>query len=56
MHLDWEKNLGAADRIIRVLIGLLLIGLTSTGIIKGWWAAAAGVLALIQFIDAFFAY
>lgn len=56
MHLDWEKNLGASDRIIRVAIGLLLAGLSFTGVIKGWWAAAAFALALFQFIEALFAY
>lgn len=56
MHLDWKKNLGATDRVLRVMAGFLLLGLVFTGIIKGWWAAAAAVLALFQFIEAVLAY
>lgn len=56
MHLDWEKNLGNTDRVIRAVLGLLLLGLAFTGTVTGWWAIAAVVLALFQFVEALFAY
>jgi len=56
LHLDWEKNLGNTDRLIRAVLGLLLLGLAFTGTVTGWWAAAAVVLALFQFVEALFAY
>ena len=56
MHLDWEKNLGKADRIIRAVIGLLLIGLVYAKVITGWWAIAAAVFGLFQLVEAYAAY
>ncbi|MCL4439566.1 MAG: hypothetical protein M1609_02915 [Firmicutes bacterium] len=32
------------------------MGLVSAGVITGWWAAAAVVLALFQFVEAALAY
>lgn len=56
MELDWEKNLGTVDRIIRVIIGATLLTLVITKNIAGWWAIGAIILAIFQFIEAFFAY
>ncbi|OPX83500.1 MAG: hypothetical protein A4E53_04585 [Pelotomaculum sp. PtaB.Bin104] len=56
MNLDWKKNLGNTDRLIRVAIGLLLMGLAYTKIITGWWATVGIIFALFQFIEAAFAY
>lgn len=56
MDLDWKKNLGRTDRMIRSVIGVLMLGLAYTGILTGWWATAAIVLALFQFIEAAFSY
>ncbi len=56
MNLDWKRNLGNTDRIIRTLIGLLLLALVYTKAITGWWAVAAVAFALFQFIEAYFAY
>ena len=56
LQLDWEKNLGNTDRVIRAVLGLLLVGLAFTGTVTGWWAVAAVVLALFQFVEALFAY
>jgi hypothetical protein len=56
VELDWDKNLGNNDRIIRVLIGATLIALVITKNIVGWWATGAIVMAIFQFIEAFFAY
>jgi len=56
MHLDFEKNLGNTDRVIRTIIGVLLIGLVAIGTIQGGWAIAAIVFALAQFIEAYFSY
>ena len=56
MDLDWKKNLGNTDRMIRTAIGLLLLGLAYTKTITGWWATASIIIAMVQFIDALFAY
>lgn len=56
MDLDWKKNLGNTDRIIRTFIGLLLLALVLTQSITGSWAVVAALFALFQFVEAFFAY
>lgn len=56
MHLDWEKNLGKTDRMIRAVIGLLLIGLAFTKVITGWGAVAAAAFGLFQLVEAYAAY
>lgn len=56
MELDWEKNLGTTDRIIRLIIEATLLALVITKTVAGWWATGAIILAMIQFIEAFFAY
>ena len=56
MHLDWGKNLGNTDRLIRFLLALLLLALVFTKTITGWWAALAFLFSLFQFVEAAFAY
>jgi len=56
MKLDWEKNLGNTDRTVRIIIGFILLGLAYTGIISGWLATGAVIIALSQFIEAYFSY
>lgn len=56
VKLDWEKNLGTTDRIIRIVIGATLLALVMTKSVTGWWATGAVILAIFQFIEAFFAY
>ncbi|MFZ5643738.1 MAG: YgaP-like transmembrane domain [Bacillota bacterium] len=48
--------MGRTDRAIRLAIGIFLLALPFTGVITGWWAAAAVVLALFQFVEAALAY
>lgn len=56
MDLDWKKNLGNFDRLIRIIIGLILIGITFSIAIPGWIAALLIIIALSQFVEAYFAY
>lgn len=56
MHLDFEKNLGNTDKTIRVIIGVLLIGLVISGSIHGGWRAAAVAFSLAQFVEVYFSY
>lgn len=56
MRLSFVRNLGAVDRIIRIAVGLFLVWLAFTGIARGWWAAAAAVFAVLQFVEAASAY
>jgi len=56
LDLDWKKNLGNTDRVIRAVIGLLLLALAYGKTLTGWWAAAAVTFALFQFVEAAFAY
>ncbi|WP_169716795.1 YgaP family membrane protein [Sporomusa acidovorans] len=56
MHLDFEKNLGSTDKAIRVIIGVVLIGLYMTGTFRGGWGIAAVAFALAQFVEAYFSY
>lgn len=56
MRLEFRKNLGDTDRVIRAVIGVFLLGWVLTGVATGWWAVVAGVLAVSQFIEAALAY
>lgn len=56
MELDWEKNLGTADRIMRMIIGATLLVLVITNNVTEWWATGAVILAIVQFIEALFGY
>ncbi|MBF7084383.1 DUF2892 domain-containing protein [Desulfallas sp. Bu1-1] len=56
MDIDWKRNLGNTDRVIRTAIGILLLILVFAKVITGLWATVAIIFALFQFIEAFFAY
>ncbi|MDF2501111.1 MAG: hypothetical protein K0Q77_1825 [Anaerosporomusa subterranea] len=56
MELDFEKNLGDTDRVIRIIIGALLIWPAIFHYISGGWATLAWVLGISQFIEAALSY
>jgi phosphate/sulfate permease len=41
------KNMGAVDRIIRVVLALVVLVLYLTGVISNWLAIVLGILAVI---------
>jgi hypothetical protein len=41
------KNMGAVDRIIRIVLALVVLVLYLTGVISGWLAIVLGILAVI---------
>jgi hypothetical protein len=41
------KNMGAVDRIIRIILALVVLVLYLTGVICGWLAIVLGILAVI---------
>jgi type IV secretory pathway TrbD component len=45
-----KKNMGSADRIIRLLVVLALAVLIFTGIIQGWLAIVLGIVAVVLLI------
>jgi uncharacterized membrane protein len=42
-----KKNMGTADRIIRVVIAAVIVGLYFTNVISGWLAIALIALSVI---------
>ncbi|MDD4588781.1 MAG: DUF2892 domain-containing protein [Heliobacteriaceae bacterium] len=56
LTLDYKQNLGALDRLIRTAIGFLALWLVLTGTVAGWWAVAAFLFAIVNFIEAAAAY
>lgn len=46
-----KVNVGTADRVLRVIFGLVLIGLAATGTV-GWWGWL-GVIAVVTGIFRF---
>jgi len=40
-----KKNVGGLDRIVRIVVGLLLMGLAATGMVGAWGWLGAVVLA-----------
>ena len=56
MDLDYEKNLGGTDRVIRATAGVGLVGLVITRTATGPWAVIASILAMSQFVEAYLGY
>lgn len=56
MRLDFTKNLGNTDRIIRVIVGVALVWLSALQYVTGGWATLAFILGISQFIEAAFEY
>lgn len=56
MILDYKKNLGTMDRIARTAIGFYTLWLVVTSTAAGWWAVAALIFAIFNFIEAAIAY
>ncbi|MDH3666841.1 MAG: DUF2892 domain-containing protein [Paracoccaceae bacterium] len=46
--MKFTANLGSADRIIRIILGVALIGLTLTGTIGAW-----GLIGIVPVVTAF---
>ena len=47
-----KKNLGTADRWIRIVLALIILVLYLTGVISGTLALILGIVALLLFITA----
>lgn len=56
MHLDLKKNIGNADRLLRIIVGIGLLTLVDINLVGGLWAKAAVVLSLLLFVESFLAY
>jgi len=56
VELNFQRNLGALDRGIRVVISLVLFGLAAMGFIKGWIATIANILGLFNLLEAAIGY
>ncbi|SMC44480.1 YgaP-like transmembrane domain [Sporomusa malonica] len=54
--LDLRKNLGNTDRIIRSIIGIILLWLVISKSLTGWWTTIALVFAVFQFVEAVWGY
>lgn len=51
MLLDFKQNLSLTDRVVRIIIGFILLSLGLTHTLSAGWAVLAVVLALSQFIE-----
>lgn len=47
-----KKNMGSADRVLRVLVALVVGGLIVTGTLVGIWAWILGILAVVFVLTA----
>ncbi|WP_159426237.1 YgaP family membrane protein [Desulfolucanica intricata] len=56
MKLNFKRNLGNTDRVIRATIGLLLLVFVYTTTLSGLWGTLAIVFAFSQFIEAALGY
>lgn len=48
-----KKNMGAADKILRLVIAAVIAVLYFTGVISGTWAIVLGLLAIIFIATSF---
>ncbi|MCZ7399377.1 MAG: DUF2892 domain-containing protein [Candidatus Methanoperedens sp.] len=51
-----EKNAGTIDRIIRVVIGIVLLYAVATGMVQGIVMYVAGLLGIMMLVTAALAY
>ncbi|MFZ3383775.1 MAG: DUF2892 domain-containing protein [Candidatus Methanoperedens sp.] len=51
-----EKNVGTIDRIVRVVIGIILLYAAATGMVSGIWMYVAGILGIVMLAAAALAY
>lgn len=51
-----EKNLGNIERVIRVVIGIIVLGLVYANTITGWWSFASLIFGVFQISTAFLGY
>jgi hypothetical protein len=51
-----EKNAGMVDRIVRVVIGMILLYAVATGMVQGIPMYIAGILGLMMLVTAALAY
>jgi hypothetical protein len=49
-------NVGTIDRVLRVIVGLVLIGLAATGTVAGIWVWVAGVVGVVLAATGLFKY
>lgn len=42
-----EQNMGTADRAIRAVVAIGIVGLWLTGVIGGLWAIVLGIVAVV---------
>lgn len=51
-----EKNAGTVDRVVRVVIGIILLYAVATGMVQGIIMYVAALLGLMMLVTAAFAY
>jgi hypothetical protein len=51
-----RKNLSSIHRIIRVLIGVVLIGWSAISLTNSWWIAVISAIGGIQVLEGFIGY
>ena len=49
-----KKNMGAADRTIRILVAIVIAALYFTGVIGGWLAIVLGIVAVVFLLTSIF--
>lgn len=56
MKLDFQRNLGVKDRVIRIVIGLILVSLAMMRIATGWMASITIIIAVFLIFEATIGY
>jgi len=51
-----EKNVGSVDRIVRIVIGIILLYAAATGMVSGILMYVAGLLGIVMLVVAACAY
>jgi Inner membrane protein YgaP-like, transmembrane domain len=54
METIMKFNVGTIDRVIRVIVGLVLIGLAAAGVATGVWMWVAGVAGVVLVVTGAF--
>lgn len=55
MHLSWQRNIGTADRVIRLLLGLVII-YVATFALSGSLSIVLWILGVVIVVEGLLAY
>jgi len=52
----FQKNVGSADKVVRLILAVILIALAATGVLVGTWVYVAYAVAIVLVMTSLFSF